>query len=344
MAALEHEPYAVSIRELVPNVIVAPDQFSYYGIPGKMTSWKEYGDWVWGLIEDKIEIPEERLPQLSELSQSRKDTFEIIKAVYEFLQEKTRYVSIQLGIGGFEPFPATKVDEVGYGDCKALTNYMRSMLQSVGIKSYYTLVSAGRNARDIDPDFTTQEFNHVILAVPVTEDTLFLECTSQFAPCGFLGSFTADRYALLIDENRSHLVRTKNYKQEDNTWKLNATIVVDEFGNAQINENVVFKGLQYETVDDELRKTKEEQIEDEYKANEIPGAKFKQINYSATPGLIPSVERTRTIDVSKFAAKMGDRMFVPVNVLNQRTAVPKRVKTGNIHLKFRCLISIPILY
>ena len=333
MAALEYEPLAVSIRELVPNVIVAPNEFEYFGVAGEMTSWGKYGDWAWGLIEDKTNLPEERLQQLAQMAESSKDTFELIKSVYNFLQEKTRYVSIQLGIGGFEPFPATKVDEVGYGDCKALTNYMRSMLQAVGIRSYYTLVRAGRTTRDIDPDFPAQEFNHVILTVPMARDTVFLECTNQFAPCGFLGDFTADRYALLVDKGRSHLVRTKSYGQHHNTWTLNANINIDGSGDAKIKESVVFKGLQYETVEEELRKTNEDQVKDEYKTNGIPGAKFNQIEYSAEPAVIPSVRRKRDIEVAKFAAKMGDRMFVPVNVLNQRTGVPKKVKERKFPFK-----------
>jgi len=326
MTALEHEPYAVSIRELVPSVIVAPNEFQYYGEAGNMTSWEKYGDWVWGLIEDRNELPLETQQKLSELTKSQEDTFEIIKTVYKYLQQKTRYVSVQLGIGGFQPISAAKVDEVGYGDCKALTNYMKSMLESVGIQSYYTLVRAGRNTRNIDPDFPAQEFNHVILTVPLANDTVFLECTNQFAPCGFLGSFTDDRFALLVEKNGSHLVRTKSYTQNDNTWNLIAKIDIDELGNALIEESVVFKGLQYEMIDDELRKTNEEQIKDEYEASDIPGAKYTQIKYSAEPSIIPGAERKRNIEVTKFAAKMGDRMFVPVNILNQRNSVPKKVK------------------
>ena len=61
------------------------------------------------------------------------------------MQSRTRYASIQLGIGGYKPAPAMEVSEKGYGDCKGLTNYMSALLKEAGITSYYTWVKSGAN-------------------------------------------------------------------------------------------------------------------------------------------------------------------------------------------------------
>ncbi|MDX8340265.1 DUF3857 domain-containing protein [Draconibacterium sp. IB214405] len=324
--AIEREPYAIPIYEHVPTIMVAPTEFSYFGTDGNLSTWQSYGQWIWQLIEDKTTLPDERIQFLKELTQGQKDDLGKVKAIYNYLQQETRYVSVQLGIGGFEPLSAQKVDEVKYGDCKALVNYMRAMLDAVGINSYYTLINAGKTAEKIIPDFPSQDFNHVILCVPVESDTVFLECTSQFSPFAFLGSFTDDRLALLINKDKSHLIRTPKYNGNNNLWKSSASVVVDNQGNAVVNDTVLYTGLQYEFIEDELRKTTEEQIEDELKEGGINGATYKNISYTSEESQLPTATRIREIEVARYAAKMGDRFFMPVNIINQSSTTPKREK------------------
>src|SRR4030095_3800912 len=125
---------------------------------------------------------------------------EKIKRIYEYMQNNFRYVSIQLGIGGYRPFSATFTDQKKYGDCKGLSNYMKAALKSVGIKSHIAIINAQYNAEPVDPDFPANNFNHAILCVP-GKDTIWLECTSSSAEFGKLGTFTENRNALLVTEN-----------------------------------------------------------------------------------------------------------------------------------------------
>lgn len=324
LPAMEREPYALPLDKLVSGVKVSPVSFEYDGYAGKMDSWENFGKWTYSLLEGRSEIPEERKAFLRDLVKDEEDKFKQVELIYKFLQKKVRYVSIQLGIGGWQPFSAEIVDEVGYGDCKALSNYMKAMLEVVGIKSFYTRIRAGKNVSGMDPQFPSNFSNHIILTVPLENDTIFLECTNSFAPCGYLGRFTSDRYALLVSEEGGKLIRTPKYEGDVNSRISKTEIILDENGNAEMKEEVTFKALQYDFIDSELRKTKDKQIESEYKNSDLSGVKILDVKYAAVDEIIPSAKRTRDIEVAKYASTMGDRMFIPINKLNNISRPPKK--------------------
>ena len=156
--------------------------------------------------------------------------------VYEYFQNKTRYVNVQIGIGGWQPIEANTVDRLGYGDCKALAFYLKTLLDKVGVKSYYTIIHAGNDAEALIKDFPSNQFNHVILCVPMEnkKDTIWLESTNQIIPFGYIGTFTDDRDALLIDESGGRIVHTPKYTAQDNIIIRKATVTLMENGQAEL--------------------------------------------------------------------------------------------------------------
>ncbi|MBK6985451.1 MAG: hypothetical protein IPH32_12180 [Bacteroidetes bacterium] len=105
------------------------------------------------------------------------------------------------------------------------------------------LISAGANEEEIDPTFPSMRFNHAINCVPLNNDTVWLECTSQIQSLGFQGSFTGNRKALLVLPNGGALVNTIKYHAIDNAKITVATIVLDNTNNATAQIKTSYKGI-----------------------------------------------------------------------------------------------------
>ncbi|MEM6966665.1 MAG: DUF3857 domain-containing protein [Bacteroidota bacterium] len=325
--AMKREPYSPMSRRIFPLVYLSPNDFVYDGYQGNMETWKRYGKWVYDLADGRAELDSETATKIKELVAPAKNDEERVKILYEYLQSKSRYISIQLGIGGLQPFAARTVDELGYGDCKALSNYMRAILQVAGIKSYHATVGAGRGHTSIEPDFPFKGYtNHMILCVPLEGDTIWLECTDQNQPFGFLGTFTDDRNALLITEEGGKIVRTTHYHQSINTQLRNALVKIDAKGNAQINVATKYRGLQYENVQHQFLNNEKEQKEALYEGLDVANLKIEKFSYTQVKDRIPEATELLDLEIDNYASVSGTRIFIPLNILNKWKKAPRKVR------------------
>jgi hypothetical protein len=235
LPAVPYEEGSSTRNRHYPTVLLAPNRFKLDDYEGDMTSWDSFGRWYADLAREAGKLPPERARFFQQLVQGAPDDKEKVRIIYRYLQENFRYVSIQLGIGGFRPFAADFTDQKKYGDCKALSNFMQAALGAVGIKAYQALVNAGENQEPVDPDFPCNLFNHVIICVPFRNDSVWLECTSRISDFGVLGSFTENRNALLVTENGGKLTRTPKSTASGNVLHLYSEVTVDDGGTGKSN-------------------------------------------------------------------------------------------------------------
>ncbi|MFO7852161.1 MAG: DUF3857 domain-containing protein [Bacteroidota bacterium] len=204
---IEKEIKSPSPNKLLPSVKIVPLNF-IYGIPGSFDSWQSFGNWQYKISEGLDILPEFEKINIRKIIEGLEDKVEKIRKLYHYLQDETRYINVTLETGGLKPYPASYVAKNKYGDCKALTNYFKSVLLFAGIESYYTKIYAGNPIIEIDTSFPSQQSNHIILYIPLDNDTLWLDCTSDNA-FAYLGTFTQNRMAFVIDkDNGSHFINT----------------------------------------------------------------------------------------------------------------------------------------
>ena len=316
--SIVQEPYQGAFKEILPMVYIGPNNFSIAGYNGQMQSWKSLGNFNVSLNTGRDALPENIKNEIHKLTDGISDRNEKINKVYQYLQQNTRYISIQLGIGGWQPFEAKYVAQNKYGDCKALTNYMVSLLKEVGIKANYVKVTAGKGRKGLSEDFPAPYFNHVICCVPGDKDTTWLECTSQTSPAGYVGSFTGNRKALLIGDDGGYVVNTPQYQAHHNQQIRKVQATLDTKGDLIAEVNTHFTGIQQEEAHDLIHAaTKEEREKYLNQALSISTYQVDKFTYKEKPGFIPEVDEYLHITATGFANTSGKRIFILPNLFNQ---------------------------
>lgn len=305
-------------RELTTNVYLASENFMLEDYKGSNASWKDFGRFVWDLKKERDILPDDVKKKVHELTDGVNDLQQKVDRLYQYMQQNTRYISIQLGIGGWQPYDAKFVASKKYGDCKALSNYMYALLKEAGIRSVYTLIYSGDYNNYLLADLPSSQFNHVILFVPNGKDTTWLECTSQTSATGYLGGGTDNRYALAVDENGGVLVRTPAYKLADNLQSRNIEAVIDEKGNLEAKINTRYKAMQQDRLHYMINAMSKDKLMEFLKEDiELPSYDIKTFNYASERSGVPSINESLELVANNYAAITGKRLFITPNIMTR---------------------------
>lgn len=245
---VQEEILSPVLSELSPRVKLIPNKFQLEGVNGSFENWEQFGKWYYSnLLNNKRDLTSKDKQTVSQLIGGVSDPVEKVKILYQYMQSKTRYVNVVIGIGGWEPFPASYVGDKSYGDCKALSNYMISLLDYAGIEAFYTIVYGNSSRKqDMDGQFASLQGNHIIVNVPLDDETIWLECTSQQTAFNYLGSFTDDRHAISIKPNGAEVVSTQKYTVDQNLNKISGQAELSADGKLNMNFELEDHGLLYD--------------------------------------------------------------------------------------------------
>ena len=316
--AIKKSEYGLPLSKVSPKVYFAPSRFSYFKTTGSLLSWQDMGAWEHSLFSDRGALPEEAKAKVRQLIAGCSSDKEKVAAIYKFLGESTRYVSIQLGIGGYQPMAAAEVWRQGFGDCKALSNYMMALLAEAGIQSHCVAISTQQDK--LLPDFPNfQQMNHMILEVPLQSDTLWVECTNPRLPLGYVHDDISGHDALEMSSDGGKLVTLPEYPDSFNVNITEAHVVLSPDGSADITIDEDFRYHRYARMksiatlgENDLRKVM-------FSLYNLPQAEIKSIAVDEVcqPYGVPSLTYRLATHSHKYASVTGSRIFVPTNLLHK---------------------------
>ncbi|WP_454803017.1 DUF3857 domain-containing protein [Mucilaginibacter phyllosphaerae] len=324
LKALKSEPFSPIPEKYQTSVKIAPKSFVYAGINGSFSNWQELGQWSYDkLLKSRQALPTGTVEKIKQLTAGITDNKQKAKKIYEYMQGKTRYISVQVGIGGYQPFLASDVDMLNYGDCKALVNYTQALLKAADIDSWYCIVEAGNSKVSMIDDFASMDqANHVILCLPLKGDTTFLECTNQKIPFGFLSDFTDDRIVLACTPQGGKLMHTPKYNANDNLQARKAEFTINNTGDMTGDMATVYKGTQYDNSDELVGEPLSEQIKTVQKMyTNINNLQVSKLDIKQDKKEIPAATETLKFSAREFASAENGKMYFSLNPVNRLRSI-----------------------
>lgn len=311
--SLTSEPLSRSLAERAPRAFVAPDTIIFHGTTGSNVTWKSLGLWHYNLAVGRQNLPPDAIAAIHAAADTCSTVYGKIAALKKLMDSRTHYVSIQLGIGGYQPMNAADTWRLGYGDCKGLSNLMKAMLEVVGIDSKLVAINLGSKffCKELP---SLRFFNHMILEVPLAKDTCWVECTSDKLPAGYVHEDIAGHNALEFGPDGGRIVVLPVYPDSTNVNYVTTDIKLGADGNAQVVIDDKAQNRFYEHEVALLTLDHDKMVKVANSNYNLTGANINNVivTDNTKPGGCPTL--TMHIDANcKYARLAGKRMFVNID-------------------------------
>jgi len=297
---------------ILPKVQFSLEKFNLEGKQGDMANWTTFGTWMYNNLLTPVSVVTPEIKAEVAALNLTGTTSEKVKKIFQYMQNKTRYVNVSIGIGGWQPMIPDDVRRKGYGDCKGLTNYMKTLLDAAGIKSYYSVIWSDETPLSFDPDFPKMGGNHVILMIPTEKETIWLENTSQQIAFNHLSYSTTDRNVLAVKENGIDIIKTPVYKPEESQEIIKTKVILNEDNSIDLSSDFYYSNAQYDFNMPLVGLSKEdakEALKGRYDHLKISNLEVNNINNDKDKAQLTYDAKFKVNDYSK---KLGNDMFFRV--------------------------------
>ena len=146
--------------------------------------WSAVGEWYRQLRGDRALPSQAVSDKAREITTSVEGERARAEALYGYTSGELRYLGLLFGLARYQPHTADEVLASGYGDCKDKHTLLAALLRASGFETAPVLVGQQRELRPEVP--SPHQFDHMITAVRVDGEWLFVDATSRVAPFAYL--------------------------------------------------------------------------------------------------------------------------------------------------------------
>jgi len=284
---------------------------------GEEADWGQVGRWYERLTAPVARDAEAVRRQAREVTTGIAGKRERVAALLGYVQKAVRYVAIEVGIGGYQPFPPGAVLERKWGDCKDKAFLLIDMLREAGIEAHPALILLSEDER-VDAEFPSpNEFNHAIVAIPaegiaapgdpVAGGFLFLDPTQELGSLRWLHPGVQDQNALVVTRQGGVLVRTP-IRQELETYRLEMKLAVAPEGDARGEARLEIAGDGGSAFINGLAGSRPDEVEHVVRSilgRLLPAAEIQQPKWTTSETDVPTVTITADVRLPAFMSGAG---------------------------------------
>ena len=209
-------------------------------------SWEQIGRWYASLEKDRRAPSPDVRAKAQELTHGLNTDIAKTEALYDFVAENFRYVSLSLGVGRYQPHAANDVLHDQYGDCKDKHTLLASLLEAEGLHANSVLINSSRK---LDPDVPSpSQFDHVITMLPMDGKEVWMDTTAEVAPFRLLAYTLRNKQALvippadLVNAPAPHLENTPADTPMPDSERSEITGKINDIGKLEAHVSYEFRG------------------------------------------------------------------------------------------------------
>ena len=321
--ALDMEPSSPPATETLGHVHVSTYK-----------SWDDMGRWYWGLVRDQFTADDEVRRRVAEITKGAVDEKAKIRAVYDFVVQRTRYVALEFGIHGFKPYRCAQVFARGFGDCKDKATLIVTMLKELGIPATIVIVRTGLRG-----DFETEPaslapFDHAIAYVPSID--VYLDGTAEWTGSNELPAMDRGSLALQVNEGKPKLVHLPEPTAADSTSTKHVEATIGSDGSAQIDWRADISGASASSwrARYHAKATQKTRIQEDLSA-ELPGIEIKEVSSNDLEDVEQKVQLKARGRAPSYARRDGDSWTVGVGAKEHmvRTWAPLSSRRRDVRIQ-----------
>jgi transglutaminase-like putative cysteine protease len=182
---LKGEPFAADSNGVHMNIAISSP-----------VDWQRVASWYAGLARNRYAVTPALASKVDSLVRTARTRDDSIRAVHRWVAQDIRYVSVSLGMGGYQPRTPEQTITTGFGDCKDKATIFVAALGHLGVQAYPVLLAAGGGVDRTMPSI--EAFDHAIAAVQQPNGYAYVDLTSPYTPFGTLPYSEQGEFGLLV--------------------------------------------------------------------------------------------------------------------------------------------------